>query len=58
VLTVVQDGTNMVYTLNTSTNQMQPLVVSSDGSMVNADGTEQIVVTTVAKSEATEVQNT
>lgn len=58
VLTVVQDGTNMVYALNTSTNQMQPIVVEGDGTVVSADGAEQIVVTSVAKAiDNTEVQN-
>lgn len=49
MLTVVQDGDNMLYTLNPSTNQVQQIVVSSDSK-------EQVIVTTSAQSDL-EVQN-
>ncbi|XP_060607847.1 zinc finger protein 354B-like isoform X2 [Ruditapes philippinarum] len=49
VLTVVQDGDNMLYTLNPSTNQVQQIVV-------NSEQAEQVVVTTSAQSDL-EVQN-
>ncbi|KAL4234152.1 hypothetical protein ACF0H5_005805 [Mactra antiquata] len=51
VLTVVQDGDNMLYTLNPSTNTMQQIVVKPEESQ------QHVTIVTSESIESTEVQN-